>query len=80
MFQENIEKVIDEYSQTGAFEVWRSWRDTMLAQGRDVAPKFMELPIPEQDMKLDATIAADVVKDFLVWVETHHNFTLKPKD
>ncbi len=70
------DKLISEYSGSGAFEVWRSWRDTMLSQDREVADKFMSLPIPAADMALDAQIANDVVKDFLIWAEEHHNLRL----
>jgi hypothetical protein len=71
-----MEQIIKEYARSGAFEVWRSRRDNMLAQGRAVNEKFMKLPIPEQDMVLDAAIAEDVVIDFLRWVESHHGFCL----
>ncbi len=64
-----MKKIVAEYAKrNGALQVWKSWRDTMLAQGRDVDDKFLRLPIPERDMELDAQIAADVIDDFLVWV------------
>ena len=69
-----------EYGEVGAFEVWRSWKDTMLKQGRAVADKFLELPIPKQDMELDRQIAEDVVTDFLVWVEGHYGLCLNKQD
>ncbi len=72
-----LEKIIKEYAESGAFEVWRSWRDTMIAQGRPVKDELMALPIPDRDMELDAQIARDVVEDFLAWVDAHHHLHLK---
>lgn len=70
--------IIELYAEkNGALQVWKSWRDTMLAQGRSVNEKFMELPIPEQDMKLDAQIAKDVIDDFLTWAASHHSLVLE---
>lgn len=63
----NPESVREFAKKYGAWCVWRTWRDTMLKQNREVADKFMQLPIPERDMKLDAQIAADVVKDYFIW-------------
>ncbi len=76
-----MEKFILEYAKiNGALQVWKSWRDTMLKQGREVNEKFMDLPIPERDMELDAQIAADVIDDFLVWVEAHKDLVLMSSD
>lgn len=66
-------KEIHEYARVnGAYTVWKTWRDTMLAQGREVKPEYMAWPIPERDIDLDFTIASEVIVDFLAWVETGH--------
>ena len=66
-----IEVIANEYSKTGWAEVWRSWKDNMISQGRKVNINLMDIPIPEQDVELDKLIAYDVVMDFMVWRESH---------
>jgi hypothetical protein len=70
-------KLIHEYAdENGALQVWKSWRDTMLSQNRNVDEKFMSLPIPTCDMELDSQIAFDVVDDFLMWAISHEGYRL----
>lgn len=71
MLEDIVQKIFDYAKTNGAAQVWKAWRDTMLMQGRDVASKYMEWPIPERDIELDAMIARAVIADFLVWLETH---------
>ncbi len=67
----NTETIKQFAKHNGALQVWKSWRDTMLQQNREVNPKFMDLPIPERDMELDAQIAFDVISDFIFWASSH---------
>ena len=62
--------VAQEYAlHNGWVEVHRSWRDNMLAHGREVAPERMDSrELSLDDVVLDQAIALDVVRDFLVWV------------
>jgi len=64
---------IEEYAKiNGSMEVHRSWRDTMIEQGRKVSDDRMIYDkLDHKDKLLDATIAKDVIKDFLVWFENH---------
>lgn len=81
MMNKKIESLIDKYSITNGWaEVWRSWKDKMLLQKRDVKEEFLELPIPPRDKQLDTIIARDVIRDFLIWVEAHHGFCLSLHD
>lgn len=69
--------MVIEYSKVnGAVQVWSSWREKMMSQGREVNDKFHSWPIPERDIELDAQIAADVIDDFLVWVKAHCRETI----
>lgn len=70
------EKILAEYAEAGWAEVWRSWKDNMLAQGRGVKVELRSLPISNVDVELDKAIAKDVVADFLVWAEAHHGLIL----
>lgn len=57
--------VLGYSSLLGATEVYRSWRDHMLAQGREIKTEQRQWEtLPEQDKELDAQIAFDVIKDF----------------
>lgn len=74
----NISRLVEEYAkESGAVQVWKTWRDTMLEQGREVSSKFTRLPIPDPDMRLDARIAQDVIDDFLAWIDAHHDIQLR---
>lgn len=73
MPEDMVQKIFEYAKTNGAAQVWKAWRDTMLAQGRDVTPKYMEWPIPERDIELDATIAREVIADFLIWLEAHES-------
>lgn len=58
--------------ENGAQEVWRSWRDNMLEQGRGVSEKRMNWStLSQQDKELDANISFDVIRDFVVWWTAH---------
>lgn len=62
----------------GAKAVHRQWRDSMLAQGREVAPERMEWEtLSEQDKHLDFEIAVEVVMVWAKYVET--TLYAKPK-
>jgi len=66
-------KTIREFAKTsGAMQVWRTWRDTMLKQGRQVKPEYMNWVIlPQRDIELDAEIAFCVIDDFITWALSH---------
>ena len=68
-------EAVNEYAMHNGFaEVWRSWRDMMLKQGRRVDDAYMRLEaLPARDILLDAQIAFDVVNDFLVWYAAHRS-------
>lgn len=63
------DRLIRQYAErNGWIEVWRSWRDNMLSQGREVAQERMDFhTLSEQDVQLDKWLAEDVVQDFLIW-------------
>ena len=69
--QEEISKIISEYSKTsGALQVWSSWVNMMKAQGRDIKTEYLLWSIlPERDKQLDAKIAYDVIEDFFSWLQ-----------
>jgi hypothetical protein len=59
-----------QFAQTnGARELHRSWRDTMLAQGREVYPpeRLEWNTLPVEDKALDAQCSFDVLRDFATW-------------
>ncbi len=59
-------------STNGAAEVWRSWKDNMLAQCRNVTQERLNWDtLPQIDKELDAKIAYDVISDFLFYIKTH---------
>ncbi len=63
----------------GYLEVWRSWRDTMLAQGRNVpAHRMAAETLPQEDIDLDKVIAYDVVNDFVTWLTANAPGTASP--
>lgn len=67
------EKLVAEYANhTGAVVVWKSWKEVMLEQGRDVNEKFMQWPIPARDIELDADIAFAVIGNFLEWCAANY--------
>ena len=72
-----IENLSDEKiewfaSINGAMQVWKSWRDTMLEQGREIAPERIEWEhLLPRDRDLDAQIAFDVIIDFVNWALSH---------
>ena len=67
-----LNSVLDYAAKNGSIEVHRSWRDTMLQQDREVPDHRMVWDnLESRDKILDAQIAYDVVKDFLVWFEAH---------
>jgi hypothetical protein len=50
--------------------IWRTWRDQMLAQGREVAPERMEwATLPDRDKALDAAIEAEAVASLTAQLE-----------
>ena len=50
-------------------ELHRSWRDTMLLQGRHVSAERMGWDLlPERDKQLDVQIAQDVLSDFAAYL------------
>ena len=56
----------------GSLEVFRSWRDKMLEQGREVPERRMNYEtLSDNDKALDATIAFEVISDYLIWYENH---------
>jgi hypothetical protein len=56
----------------GYLEVWRSWRDTMVEQGRNVPAIRMDMnTLPQNDIELDQTIAFDVIRDFVDYIQSH---------
>lgn len=56
----------------GAMEVHRSWRDRMLAQGRNVDDDKMTWEgLSVRDQILDEVIAFDVIRDFVIWYNAH---------
>lgn len=62
-------------TQDGAREVHRAWRDTMLAQGREVAAEKMEWEtLSEHDKALDALVAHGVIRSFAMWALNHDGF------
>lgn len=67
------EEAIREFSDaSGAFEVHRSWRDTMLSQSREVADSRMKFGgLSQQDIELDRQIAFDVISDYIVYIGSH---------
>jgi hypothetical protein len=67
MSEITYDEICEYVKISGAHQVWMRWRDTMLRQGRPVDPKYMEWPIPERDIELDAMIARSVIADFLIW-------------
>lgn len=71
-----MDELTEKYGDVGWAQVWKSWRDAMLAQGREVRPELMDIPIPPRDKELDATIASEVVDDFLTWASAHCNLKL----
>lgn len=71
-----MDELMKRYGDVGWAQVWKSWRDKMLAQGREVRPELMDIPIPPRDKELDATIASEVVDDFLTWASAHCNLKL----
>ena len=64
---------INEYAHANGWaEVWRSWRDTILQQGRNVDNSYMKFEtLPQRDRLLDTQIAYDVINDFLAWYYSH---------
>jgi len=67
-----LARVIDYAAKNGSIEVHRSWRDTMIQQKRGVPDRRMVWEnLDSKDKVLDAQIAYDVVKDFLVRFEAH---------
>lgn len=68
-----LHELIRKFSkENGARQVWKSWRDTMLLQGRNVAPERMDWDgLAEIDKALDVQIAFDVILDFMVWFTSH---------
>ncbi len=56
----------------GYKEVWRSWRDNMLKQGRGVPQARMDIKtLPQEDIELDTAIAREVIQDFVEWAKSH---------
>ena len=68
------EETIGEFANaSGYIEVWRSWRDNMLAQGRTVPDiRMSKETLPKNDIELDRAIAHDVIADFCAWYWSHH--------
>jgi len=67
-----LSSVLDYAAKNGSIEVHRSWRDTMHQQDRGVPDcKMIWENLESRDKILDAQIAYDVVRDFLVWFEAH---------
>ena len=59
-------------NRNGGMEVHRSWRDTMLSQGRKVKPELMVWEsLPIYDQVLDRKISLDALLDFATWVQGH---------
>jgi hypothetical protein len=67
------DETIKEFAENnGGREVHRSWRDTMLAQGRSVAPARMAWDsLSAEDKILDRIIALEVISDFVQFVRSH---------
>ena len=64
--------VLDYAAKNGSIEVHRSWWDTMSQQDREVPDHRMVWEnLESRDKILNAQIAYDVIKDFLVWFEAH---------
>ena len=61
---------IEEFAKAnGGREVHRSWRDTMLRQGRNVPEvKMVWEELPMYDRNLDCTISKDAILDYTTWV------------
>jgi hypothetical protein len=54
----------------GGRVVHRAWRDTMLKQGRPVAPERLRWDtLAPADRELDEAIAYEVVARFILWCE-----------
>lgn len=68
-----LHSLATEYAVTdGWAQVWYSWRNMMLQQGRYVHEDLMDMPIPMGDRLLDEVIALGVLDDFVTWLETGH--------
>jgi hypothetical protein len=67
-------EVLTEFAnENGGREVHRSWRDTMLEQGRHVRPELMEWDaLSAEDRTLDCAISAAVLIDFRAWLLGGH--------
>lgn len=59
-------------NECGYLEVFRSWRDHMLAGSKEVLDDT-NLSWLERDTALDRSIAYDVVRDFVTWVVAGHH-------
>ena len=61
---------IEEFAKAnGGREVHRSWRDTMLRQGRNVPEvRMVWEELPMYDRNLDCTISKDAILDYTTWV------------
>lgn len=62
-------EAIAKCAQSFGVVVWRSWRNNMLKQGREVAEKRMRWDtLPQQDKDLDCQIYEDVARHFAKWL------------
>jgi hypothetical protein len=70
---EEIDRIIGQFTALdGAMQLWKSWRDTMIKQGREVSKERMEWDtLSDDDKILDAQVAFDVITDFMSWYMTH---------
>ena len=71
---ELLDKLFNEIGNyarvNGSIEVHRAWRDKMLEQSRDVPESRMEYEtLSDDDKVLDATIAFEVISDYLAWYD-----------
>ena len=75
--ENNMDELIHDYCKlNGAIQVWSTWRQKMISQGREVKDKYRGWPIPDQDIELDSLIAYDVIDDFLTWIGAHYGLRL----
>ncbi len=68
---ETIRKFAEE---NGWREVFRSWNEHMLRQGRDIGNRTDSERLSSQDRELDVEVAFDVIKDFCVWLSRKINY------
>lgn len=55
-------------SEEGSQVVWKTWKNMMLCQGREVKKELLTWPIPNQDKLLDEEISVEVIEKFLMYV------------